>query len=193
MTTTYLAFPTVAEAITTLETAGYVLRAPAKLSIQQGNGWGSLFKQKNVDKVLMNLYDVQGDLHPALRPYVTAVPLTPSRIRAGDTVNDRVMCVVVAAAIRDTCRAMVVQIAGPTHAAMWSKGLSATGVEPATHYINSGPVREEIVATLSSASALSSAAGIPIEMAEGLLAQAHVSFASEADVLELLQLKPVQE
>jgi hypothetical protein len=76
---------------------------------------------------------------------------------------------------------------------MWSKGLSATGVEPATHYINSGPVREEIVATLSSASALSSAAGIPIEMAEGLLAQAHVSFASEADVLELLQLKPVQE
>lgn len=123
----------------------------------------------------VNLYDCTADLHESLQQYVVPAPLTPNNVRAGEIVETVYRCVIVPAALRDTCRALVVQMAGPTHADMWSTGLSATGQAPATHYINAGPVRVELAAMLDDPALLAAGTGIPLEQAQAILAACDVS------------------
>lgn len=171
MSTIYLVFPDQETAVTALQTAGY------ELSEYQdhiaGNGWGPVLPGLN--GIECNLYDCRTDLHESLQQYVVPAPLTPNNIRAGDEIQTVYRCVIVSDAIRDMCRALVVQLAGPTHASMWSTGLSATGAAPATHWINSGPVRVELAAMLDDAGTLAAGAGIPLAEAQQLLAMADVS------------------
>ena len=168
--TDYLIFPDKQTAIDALTAAGYTMSAYNDHCA--GDGWGPVLQGTN--GIECNIYDCT-NLHESLQQYVVPAPLTPNNIRAGDVVDIVYRCVVVTAAIRDTCRALVVQLAGPTHADMWSIGLSADGNAPATHYINSGPVRVELAALLADANLLSAAAGITPLQAQGLLAQADVS------------------
>jgi len=170
--TIYLAFPSAAVAYAALEAAEYTL-SEYKDHLQ-GNGWGVLFPHPNGSSHLANVYDC-AELHADLVQYQTPQPLTPYNIRAGDDLQLVYRCVVVTAAIRDDVRDMVVALAGDTHTGMWSIGLSATGQAPATHYINSGPVRVEMAALLDSADALASAAGIDLPTAQYILSQADVS------------------
>lgn len=171
MSTTYLIFPDMQTAIDALTAAGYQLSEYNDMA--GGNGWGPVLHGTNGIEV--NLYDCTADLHESLQQYVVPAPLTPNNIRAGDEIQTVYRCVVVPDAIRDMCRALVVQLAGPTHASMWSTGLSATGAAPATHWINSGPVRVELAAMLDDAATLAAGAGIPLAEAQQLLAMADVS------------------
>lgn len=140
-----------------------------------------------IDGFHVNLNDCIS-LPASLAPYEVPAPLTPFNVVAGNEIATVYRCVVVAAAIRDTCRAMVVQLAGDTHSQMWSLGLSADGQLPATHYINSGPVRAEMAALLDNADALSAAAGIPLQSAQYILSQADVSQEDPIAVMSRMEL-----
>ena len=170
MNPTYIVFPDQQTAVTALTAAGYALdEYNAHCS---GDGWGPVLAGSVGIEV--NLYDCNS-LHESLQQYVVPAPLTPNNIRSGDEVATVYRCVIVADAIRDTCLAMVVAMAGPTHAGMWSTGLSATGQAPATHWINSGPVRVELAEMLADAATLAAGTGISIEQANAILSQCIVS------------------
>ena len=134
MSTIYLVFPDQETAVTALQTAGY------ELSEYQdhiaGNGWGTVFSIPDASGHFANIYDCR-ILPDNLIQYQVPEPLTPFNIRAGDVVDTTYRCVIVPDALRDTCRMMVVSIAGMIHANMWSTPLSPTGQLPATHWINS--------------------------------------------------------
>lgn len=189
MTDKYLEFPSAAVAYSSLESAGYVL-SEYKDHLQ-GNGWGVLFPHpKNNGKHLANIYDCE-TLHADLVQYQTPKPLTPYNVRAGEELQTVYRCVVVTAAIRDDVRALVVALAGDTHADMWSQGLSANGQAPATHYINSGPVRVEMAALLDDAQKLSDATGLTLASAQYLLSQADVSAEDPIGVMARMGLVAV--
>lgn len=54
----------------------------------------------------------------------------------------------VPAALRDQCNALSFAAAGEAGRDVWSTGLSATGNAPATHYISSGPISDDMAALL---------------------------------------------
>ena len=172
MSTTYLKFTDEQNAITALTAAGYTM--DEYHAHCQGDGWGPVFAIPDSDGHFCNLYDCN-NLHESLQQYVVPAPLTPYNCRAGEIVETVYRCVVVTAEIRDLCRAMVVQLAGPTHAEMWSTALSADGSAPATHYINFGHVRVGMAAMLDDAAALAAGAGITLEQAQYILSQCDVS------------------
>ena len=55
---------------------------------------------------------------------------------------------IVPAAVVGMARAMCEGLAGSAGAGMFITGLSATGTAPATHYISSGPISDEMAALL---------------------------------------------
>ena len=172
MSTTYLVFPDQNTAVAALTAAGYTM--DEWNAHCYGDGWGPVFAIPDADGHFCNLYDC-ANLLETLQQYVVPAPLTPYNCRAGEIVETVYRCVVVTAEIRDLCRAMVVQLAGPTHAEMWSTGLSADGQAPATHYINSGPVRVELAAMLGDAATLAAGTGIDLAQAQYILSQVGVS------------------
>lgn len=55
---------------------------------------------------------------------------------------------IVPAAVVDMARAMCVGLAGPAGDGMFITELSATGSAPATHFVSSGPISEDMAALL---------------------------------------------
>ena len=55
---------------------------------------------------------------------------------------------IVPAAVVDMARAMCVGLAGPAGDGMFTTALSATGTAPATHYVSSGQISDEMAALL---------------------------------------------
>ena len=55
---------------------------------------------------------------------------------------------IVPAAVVDMARAMCVGLAGPAGDGMFTTELSATGSAPATHFVSSGPISDEMAALL---------------------------------------------
>ena len=55
---------------------------------------------------------------------------------------------IVPAAVVDMARAMCVGLAGPAGDGMFTTGLSSTGNAPATHYVSSGPISDDMAALL---------------------------------------------
>ena len=173
MTTTYLRFPDLQTSISTLLDAGYQLSQYNDHC--QGNGWGPIFSIGENSEIFVNLYDCITTTNPLLDPYVVPEPITPYNVRAGDHIDVTYRCVIVPDALRDTCRMMVVSIAGMTHANMWSTPLSPTGQLPATHWINSGPMRTSLTTLLDDANALSQATKIPLSQAQYILSICDIS------------------
>ena len=119
---------------------------------------------------------------------------------------------IVPAAVVDMARAMCVGLAGPAGDGMFITGLSATGNAPATHFISSGPISDEMAALLplttvnpdgSTTTArgdpayvveLAAQAGITVtvEQVAGLLASVDVSDQAPFAAMERLGLKLVQ-
>ena len=107
-------------------------------------------------------------------------------------------------------------LAGPDGDGMFITGLSATGTAPATHYISSGPISDEMAALLplttvtqdaDGNAVVSTAPGDPayvvelaaqagitvtVEQVAGLLASVDVSDQAPFDAMARLGLKPVQ-
>ena len=89
-------------------------------------------------------------------------------------------CIIVPAAITSTCQQLSEALSGEGGAGMWKTGLSATGAEPATHYISSGMISIEFAAMISDPQVMLSgceAMGLPvtIEQCEAILGAADVS------------------
>ena len=165
MDTIYLVFTDRQAAIAALTAAGYTMdEYNAHCS---GDGWGPLFDIPDEAGHYCNLYDCN-NLDSSLQQYVVAAPLTPYNVRVGDEVQLVNLTVYVTAAIRDQARAMVVQIAGPTHANMWETPVTRNGEQ---WYVNSGPVRVELAAMMQDAQLLANAFGIPLEQAQTMLSQ----------------------
>ena len=186
MSTTYLVFPDQDTAIDALTAAGYIM--DEYNAHCYGDGWGPVLPCES--GIECYLYDCM-NLSETLQQYAKPMPLAPSNARAGEIVETVYRCVVVTAAIRDLCRAMVVQLAGPTHAEMWSTGLSADGQAPATHYINSGPVRVELAAMLGDAATLAAGTGIDLAQAQYILSQVGVSEQDPIAVMARMGLQAV--
>ena len=55
---------------------------------------------------------------------------------------------IVPAAVVDMARAMCVGLAGTAGDGMFTTGLSSTGNAPATHYVSSGPISDDMAALL---------------------------------------------
>ena len=113
-------------------------------------------------------------------------------------------------------RAMCAGLAGPAGAGMFTTGLSATGQTPATHYISSGPISDEMAALLPLTTVTQDADGnaivstapgdpayvvdlaaqagitVTVEQVAGLLASVNVSDQGPFDAMARLGLKPVQ-
>ena len=184
MSTVYLKFTDQSSAVAAMQAAGYELSEYQDMA--SGNGWGPLFSIPDTDGWFANVYDCNV-LHELLQQYVVPAPLTPYNTRAGDDVQTVYRCVVVADAIRDTCRALVVALAGPTHAGMWSTELVRES-DNAIFWINSGPVRAELAAMLDDPAALAAGAGIPLAEAQQLLSLADVSAEDPIAVMERMGL-----
>lgn len=204
--TIYLKFADQATALAALGAENYRLGA----NMCSGNGWGWMglipaaytaaelaqiadgirVPLSFIDGFHVNLNDCN-ELAASLAPYEVPAPLTPFNVVAGREVATVYRCVVVTAAIRDMCRAMVVQLAGDVHAGMWSQGLSGNGSEPAVSYINSGFVRVELAACLDDAQTLATATGCTLEQAQGLLAQADVSAEDPLAVMARMGLQAI--
>ena len=119
---------------------------------------------------------------------------------------------IVPAAVVDMARAMCVGLAGPAGDGMFTTELSATGSAPATHFVSSGPISDEMAALLplttvnpdgSTTTApgdpayvveLAAQAGITVtvEQVAGLLASVDVSDQAPFAAMERLGLKLVQ-
>jgi len=170
MATVYLKFTDQSEAVTTMGAAGYTLD-PYQAHVT-GNGWGSLFSIPDTAGHFCNLYDCDS-LPESLQQYVVPAPLTPFNVRAGEHVDTVFRTVIVTTAIRDTARALVVAMAGPTHADMWSTPVYLGG--ELFGYINSGPVRVELAAMLGNAELLAAVTGITLPEAQYILSQCIVT------------------
>lgn len=90
----------------------------------------------------------------------------------------------VPASIAPQCRAMAQAIAGDAARDLWITGLSATGAEPATHYVSSGAVGDDMLAYLTDPAALSAATGLPLVEAEALIGMVDVVPLAEEDPFE---------
>ena len=119
---------------------------------------------------------------------------------------------IVPATVVDMARAMCVGLAGPAGDGMFTTELSATGSAPATHFVSSGPISDEMAALLplttvnpdgSTTTApgdpayvveLAAQAGITVtvEQVAGLLASVDVSDQPPFDAMARRGLKLVQ-
>ena len=119
---------------------------------------------------------------------------------------------IVPAAVVDMARAMCVGLAGPAGDGMFTTELSATGSAPATHFVSSGPISDEMAALLplttvnpdgSTTTApgdpayvveLAAQAGITVtvEQVAGLLASVDVSDQAPFAAMERLGLQMVR-
>ena len=119
---------------------------------------------------------------------------------------------IVPAAVVDMARAMCVGLAGPAGDGMFTTELSATGASPATHFVSSGPISDEMAALLplttvnpdgSTTTApgdpayvveLAAQAGITVtvEQVAGLLAAVDVSEQAPFAAMERLGLQTVR-
>ena len=75
----------------------------------------------------------------------------------------------VPAALQAQCNALSEAAAGAAGRNVWSTPFSPTGAEPATHYIASGAVGDDIAYLLTHPDALAEATGMTLEQAQGLL------------------------
>ena len=75
----------------------------------------------------------------------------------------------VPAALQAQCNALSEAAAGAAGRNVWTTPLSPTGEEPATHYIASGPVGDDMAYLLTHPDALAEATGMTLEQAQGLL------------------------
>ena len=123
---------------------------------------------------------------------------------------------IVPAAVVGMARAMCVGLAGPAGDGMFITGLSATGTAPATHFVSSGPISDEMAALLPLTTVtqdddgndfVSTAPGDPAYVAElaaqagitvtveqvaGLLASVDVSDQAPFEAMDRAGLKMVQ-
>ena len=123
---------------------------------------------------------------------------------------------IVPAAVVGMARAMCEGLAGSAGAGMFTTGLSATGTAPATHFVSSGPISDEMAALLPLTTVtqdadgnaivstapgdpayvveLAAQAGITVtaEQVAGLLASVDVSDQAPFDAMARLGLKLVQ-
>ena len=80
----------------------------------------------------------------------------------------------VPAALRDQCNALSFAAAGEAGRNVWSSGFSATGKAPATHYVASGAVGDDMAYLLTHPDALADATGMTLAQAQALLAACDV-------------------
>jgi hypothetical protein len=85
---------------------------------------------------------------------------------------------IVAAQDADLARALAAGIAPDTDTdGMWRTPLSATGQEPATHFVSAGLIQDAFAAIVGDVQATYDAAGgqVPLQVIEGLYARATIS------------------
>ena len=123
---------------------------------------------------------------------------------------------IVPAAVVDMARAMCVGLAGPAGDGMFTTELSATGSAPATHFVSSGPISDEMAALLPLTTVTQDADGnaivstapgdpayvvelaaqagitVTVEQVAGLLAAVDVSEQAPFEAMARLGLKLVQ-
>lgn len=107
-------------------------------------------------------------------------------------------CMIVPLAKVERARFLAEALAGTAGAHMWLTPLSATGSLPATHYISTGPISEEMALLMESPAVLYGAcqqAGLPDTLAEitALLAASDVSESEPFPRLEELGLRIINE
>ena len=85
----------------------------------------------------------------------------------------------VPAALQAQCNALSEAAAGAAGRNVWTTPLSPTGEAPATHYIASGAVGDDMAYLLTHPDALAEATGMTLEQAQGLL--------SACDIIQLGQ------
>ena len=100
---------------------------------------------------------------------------------------------IVPASIAPTCRALAEGLAGESGAGMWQVGLSPTGSAPATHYVSSGHVGDDMIGYLTDAAALAEAAEIPLAQAQALVTAADITDEQPFDAFDRLGLKLISE
>lgn len=93
-------------------------------------------------------------------------------------------------------QALAEGVSGPAGSGMWTTGLSASGEEPATHYVSTGMIGIEFAAMLVDADALYAAcqsvgAPITLEQCQALVSSADVSEEQPFEAFERLGLKMV--
>ena len=82
--------------------------------------------------------------------------------------------IIIPASVQPNARALCKGLAGVAGDGMFTTGLSATGKAPATHYIASGAVGDDVVHLLVDPVALAEATGMTPENTEALLATCDV-------------------
>jgi hypothetical protein len=101
------------------------------------------------------------------------------------------------AAITANCQQLSEALSGPAGAGMWTTGLSADGASPATHFISSGMISEELAAVIAEPDVMFAAcesAGLPVTLAQcqSILGAADVSEDEPFAALGQLGLKLIQ-
>lgn len=91
-------------------------------------------------------------------------------------------------------QALAEGVSGPAGSGMWTTGLSASGEEPATHYVSTGMIGIEFAAMLVDADALYAAcqsvgAPITLEQCQALVSAADVSEEQPFDAFARMGLK----
>jgi hypothetical protein len=103
-------------------------------------------------------------------------------------VNDWVhMVMIVTSQDHDLAKSLAVGLAGDAAAGMWETRLSATGSNPATHYISSGLIWNEFASILGNAQATFDKSGgqVPLATFEGLYARS-ILIGGNADPMQVL-------
>ena len=93
------------------------------------------------------------------------------------------------ASIAETARNMAVSIIGESVANLWVVPLCNEANE-ITHYISTGMIAEDFAGLVSDPAILAEKAGIPLEQAEAILAQADITEESPETAMVRLNLKP---
>lgn len=107
--------------------------------------------------------------------------------------------IIVAAACAPTARMLCEMLAGAGGSGMFPTALSATGAEPATHYVSSGPIEEQFADLLDSGAenihAVVTQAGVEIslEAVQQIMACADISDDPAEVAFERLGLQLVRE
>ena len=107
--------------------------------------------------------------------------------------------IIVTAECAPTARMLCEMLAGAGGSGMFQTALSATGTEPATHYVSSGPIEEQFSDLLDSGAenihAVVTAAGIEIslEAVQQIMSCADISDEPAEVAFERLGVQTVQE
>ena len=124
--------------------------------------------------------------------------------------------IIIPASVQPNARALCKGLAGVAGDGMFTTGLSATGTAPATHFVSSGPISDEMAALLPLTTVTQDAEGndvistapgdpayvvelaaqagitVTVEQVAGLLASVDVSDQAPFDAMARLGLKLVQ-